>query len=81
MNSTFAEARENGGLIEITDNKADLKGADVIYGDVWASHGREAQIPERVRLLSPFPGDGGDIEGHGKSRCAVPALPALVPRF
>ena len=54
VNSTFAEARENGGLIEITDNKADLKGADVIYGDVWASMGEEAQIPERVRLLSPF---------------------------
>lgn len=47
VNSTFAEARENGGLIEITDNKADLKGADVIYGDVWASMGEEAQIPER----------------------------------
>lgn len=29
-------------------------GAGVIYGDVWASMGEEAQIPERVRLLSPF---------------------------
>ena len=35
-------------------SRTDLKGADVIYGDVWASMGEEAQIPERVRLLSPF---------------------------
>ena len=54
VKSTFEEARKNGGLIEITDNKTDLKDADVIYGDVWASMGEEAQIPERVRLLSPF---------------------------
>ena len=54
VQSTFAEARKNGGLIEITDHAEDLKGADVIYGDVWASMGEEAQIPERVRLLSPF---------------------------
>ena len=54
VQSTFAEARKNGGLIEITDHVEDLKGADVIYGDVWASMGEEAQIPERVGLLSPF---------------------------
>ena len=52
--AAFAEARKNGGLIEITDHAEDLKGADVIYGDVWASMGEEAQIPERVGLLSPF---------------------------
>ena len=50
----FAMARENGGLIEITDNKNDLKGADVIYGDIWASMGEEALIPDRAKLLSPF---------------------------
>lgn len=31
-----------------------LKGADVIYTDIWASMGEEDQIPERVRMLTPF---------------------------
>jgi len=50
----FAEARANGGLIEITDDRNSFKGADVIYGDIWASMGEEALIPERAKLLSPF---------------------------
>ena len=50
----FATARENGGLIEITDNMNSLKDADVIYGDIWASMGEEALIPERTKLLSPY---------------------------
>ena len=50
----FAAARENGGLIEITDDRNSLKDADVIYGDIWASMGEEDLIPERAKLLSPY---------------------------
>ena len=31
-----------------------IKGADVIYGDIWASMGEESLIPERAELLSPY---------------------------
>jgi ornithine carbamoyltransferase len=54
----LAKVREVGKLtgakIEITDNVDAVAGADVIYTDVWASMGEEDQIPERVRLLTPF---------------------------
>ena len=50
----FATARENGGLIEITDDMNSLKDADVIYGDIWASMGEEDLIPERAKLLTPY---------------------------
>jgi len=54
----LARVREVGKLtgatIEITDDVNAVKGADVIYTDVWASMGEEDQIPERVRLLTPF---------------------------
>ena len=47
-------AKETGAVIEVSDNVESVKGADVIYTDVWASMGEEAQIPERVKLLTPF---------------------------
>lgn len=47
-------ARETGAIIEITENLDAVKGADVIYGDIWASMGEEDLIPERVKLLTPF---------------------------
>jgi ornithine carbamoyltransferase len=47
-------ANQTGAVIEITDNIEALKGSDVIYTDVWASMGEEAQLAERVRLLTPF---------------------------
>ena len=49
-----AVAAETGASITVTSDAASLKGADVIYTDIWASMGEEDQIPERVRLLTPF---------------------------
>ena len=50
----MAIARGTGAVIEITDDTNSLKGADVIYGDIWASMGEEDLIPKRSELLSPF---------------------------
>ncbi len=47
-------AAQTGATIEVSSDPESLKGADVIYADVWASMGEEAEIPERVRLLTPF---------------------------
>jgi ornithine carbamoyltransferase len=48
-------ASENKAKITITsDIDAAIKGADVIYTDVWASMGEEDKIPERIKLLKPY---------------------------
>jgi ornithine carbamoyltransferase len=47
-------AAQTGAVIEFCSNDSCLKGADVLYTDVWASMGEEDQIPERVRLLTPY---------------------------
>ncbi len=47
-------AAQTGAKIEITDDMKAVEGADVIYGDIWASMGEEALIPERVKLLTPY---------------------------
>ena len=49
-----AVAAETGAKITVTSDDKELNGADVIYTDIWASMGEEDQIPERVRLLTPF---------------------------
>ena len=47
-------AAESGAKIEISSSPDCLKDVDVIYTDIWASMGEEAEIPERVKLLTPF---------------------------
>lgn len=47
-------AENTGAKIEISDEIEALNNADVIYTDVWASMGEEDQIPEKVKMLSPF---------------------------
>ena len=49
-----AAAGLSGAVIEWCSDLACLKGADVIYTDIWASMGEEDQIPERVELLTPY---------------------------
>ncbi|MBS3740697.1 MAG: ornithine carbamoyltransferase [Candidatus Cloacimonetes bacterium] len=48
-------ATQSGASITLTENiEQGVKGADVIYTDVWASMGEEAKIPERIKLLKPY---------------------------
>jgi ornithine carbamoyltransferase len=54
MASIRRVAEENGAVIEISDNIESLKGADVIYTDVWVSMGEEDQMEERVKLLTDY---------------------------
>ena len=54
MKQVQAVAAETGAVIEMSSKPDCLKGADVIYTDVWASMGEEDQIPEKVKLLTPY---------------------------
>ena len=54
MSQVRQVAGETGATIEITDDVNTLTGADVIYGDIWASMGEEDLIPQRAKLLTPF---------------------------
>jgi len=54
LNKVNEVAKETGAVIEVAHDIEAVKGADVIYTDIWASMGEEDQIPERVRLLTPY---------------------------
>jgi len=47
-------AKQTGAVIELTDNVDDVKGADVIYTDVWVSMGEEDMFEERIAQLKAF---------------------------
>jgi ornithine carbamoyltransferase len=48
----YADA--SGSVIHFTENTDDVKGADVIYTDVWCSMGEEDKAAERVAMLKPY---------------------------
>lgn len=48
-------AKQTGAKIELTENiETAVKGADVIYTDVWVSMGEEAKFEERIKLLKSY---------------------------
>ncbi|HBI1969979.1 TPA: ornithine carbamoyltransferase [Enterococcus faecalis] len=48
-------AKESGAELMITDDVAKgVKGANVLYTDVWVSMGEEDKFEERVNLLKPY---------------------------
>jgi len=60
---------ENGRAeITVTADVAEgVKGADVIYTDVWASMGEEDKIAERIKLLKPYQVNRSMFDLTGKS--------------
>jgi ornithine carbamoyltransferase len=66
--AVVAEAREAnpGGTILITHDPAEaVQSADIIYTDVWASMGQEAEHAERVRLFAGYQVNE-DLARHAK---------------
>ncbi|MCL2373662.1 MAG: ornithine carbamoyltransferase [Treponema sp.] len=68
----------SGAKIRITDNVADLEGADALYTDVWASMGEEDKKEERVKLLEPYQVNQAMMDKTGKKDTVfLHCLPAV----
>jgi ornithine carbamoyltransferase len=49
------EARRNGGEVIVTNDPIEaVKGADIVYTDVWASMGQEKEREERIKIFKPY---------------------------
>lgn len=46
--------KESGAKLTITDDIQSVKGADIIYTDVWCSMGEEDLAAERIAILKPY---------------------------
>ena len=74
-----AVAAETGAILEfITDPAEAVKGAHVIYTDVWVSMGEPAEVwEERIRELSPYQVNAELMKAAGEQCRFMHCLPAF----
>ncbi len=71
------EAKKNGSEVKVTDDPIEaVKGADIIYTDVWASMGKEKEQAERVKILKPYQVNSKLIRGAKEDFIFMHCLPA-----
>src|SRR5947207_2444619 len=62
--------------VEWSTKPADVKGADAIYTDVWASMGQEDELAERLEIFRPYQINEELIAKTGKHTFFMHCLPA-----
>lgn len=68
--------KENGCAITVASELSAAKGADVLYTDVWASMGQEAEAQERNRIFQPYRIDGDTMKISKPDAVILHCLPA-----
>jgi ornithine carbamoyltransferase len=70
-------AAETGGEVEVlTDPLEAVRGADVLYTDVWASMGREEEADERALIFPAYQLDARKVELAAEDVTVLHCLPA-----
>lgn len=71
------EARKNGADIKVTNDPQEaVKGADIIYTDVWTSMGQEKEKAERIKILKPYQINSKMVKGAKEDYIFMHCLPA-----
>ena len=58
------------------DHREAVRGADVIYTDVWASMGKEREREQRIKNFEPYQINGKLVKGAKKDYLFMHCLPA-----
>ena len=71
------EAKRTGcEMIVTNDPKEAVKGADVVYTDVWASMGKEKEHEERMKIMKPYQVNADLVRGAKGDYIFMHCLPA-----
>jgi ornithine carbamoyltransferase len=77
VKSARRSAVQSGGTIELTqDPREAVRGADVLYTDVWTSMGQEEERERRLKDLHGFGIDSGLLGAAGSEPLVLHCLPA-----
>jgi len=69
--------QEGGSRIRLIENPREaVRGADVVYTDVWASMGQERESKKRAEVFEPFQINQELLKGAGKDVLVMHCLPA-----
>jgi len=69
--------QQEGSRIRLTEDPQEaVRGADVIYTDVWASMGQEREAERRKEIFKPFQVNQQLLKGAGKDTLVMHCLPA-----
>jgi ornithine carbamoyltransferase len=71
-----AIGKETGSKITVTQDLEMAKGADVLYTDVWASMGQEAEAEERKKIFKPYRIDASTMKLAKPDTMILHCLPA-----
>ena len=75
LSSKFA--RESGGSLTVTHDPIEAaKDADIIYTDVWASMGEEAEHDKRVKVMRPYQINDNIVSKANSNVIVMHCLPA-----
>ncbi len=78
LKAALEAARETGATIEfVEDPREAVKGADVVYTDVWVSMGQESIREQKVRLLRPYQVNSELMALAGSKAIFMHCLPAM----
>ena len=68
--------RAGGKIICTTDLAAAVRGADLLYTDVWVSMGKEAEAADRIKLLAGYQINQKLLQGAKPDALVMHCLPA-----
>jgi ornithine carbamoyltransferase len=63
-------------FLQTDDAKAAVKGAEIVYTDVWASMGQEAEKEHRAKVFAPYQVNAALMKAAGKQAKFMHCLPA-----
>jgi len=70
-------AQTSGSKLEVVNDVYEVKGADVIYTDVWVSMGDEEEVNQRLKMLSEYQVNSDVLNLANPQAMVMHCLPAI----